>query len=130
LYQKIKLTSIATAIERRITMKTSVKTAFGLGVLASVTVASTIYYYHKKNNESVGSLIDHGIDSLEKAAFDANNAFRNAQTDAQYKARNVFKNVKYHAENIGDDINESLDNIDSEIKNVVKDIKKNVEKGV
>ena|GEM_PF-4266542 len=111
-------------------MKSTTKTAFGLGVLASITVASTAYYFYKKNNESVGSLLDHGIDSLEKAAYEANTAFRNAQTDAQYKARNVFKNVKYHAENIGEDIVDGLDNMDHEIKNVVKDIKKNVEKGV
>ena len=111
-------------------MKSSVKTAFRLGVLATVTIAGTAYYYLKKNNESVGSMLDKGIDQLEDAAYQANAAFKNAQTDAQNKTRNVFKNVKYHAENFEDDVKDGLDIIDNEVRNVAKDIKKNVEKAI
>jgi uncharacterized protein (UPF0333 family) len=111
-------------------MKSSVKTAFRLGVLATITIAGTAYYYLKKNNESAGDLLDRGLDSLEDAAYQANAAFKNAQSDAQNKARNVFKNVKYHAGNLEDDLEDGIDTIDNSIRNVAKDIKKNVEKAI
>ncbi len=111
-------------------MNSSIKAAFKLGVFATITVAGTVIYYLKRNNESVGSMLDKSLDSLEDAAYEANAAFKDAQTFAQNRARSAYKNVNYHAENLGDDVKEGIDFIDSEIRNVSKDINKNVEKRI
>jgi uncharacterized protein (UPF0333 family) len=111
-------------------MKSSIKAAFKLGVFATITVAGTVIYYLRRNNETVGTVLDKSLDSLENAAYEANAAFKDAQIYAQNRARNVYKNVNYHAENLGDDVKEGIDFIGNEYRNVAKDIKKNVEKRV
>lgn len=105
-------------------MKSAIKTAFRLGVLATITVAGTVYYYLKKNSDTPGALLDRSIDSLENAAYEANIAFRDAQTFAQNKTRNEYKNVNYYAVDLGDNVKEGVKIIDNEA------FKKNVEKRV
>jgi ABC-type transporter Mla subunit MlaD len=117
-------------LERRNMMKSNTKTAFKLGVLATITVAGTIYYYISKNNKSAGAMLDKSLDSLEEAANEANRAFRDAQAYAQSKARGMFRNVQYHADNIKEGFEDGIEIIDKEITNVAKDIKKNVEKSI
>lgn len=111
-------------------MKSVIKTAFRLGVLATITVAGTVYYYLKKNSDTPGALLDRSIDSLENAAYEANIAFRDAQTFAQNKARSEYKNVNYHAVNMDANEEEGTKIMDSEAFSAVKDIKKNVKKRV
>lgn len=108
----------------------SFKSAFKLGVFATITVAATGYYFLKKNNETAGALLDRSINSLEKAANQANVALKDAQMFAQNKARNAFKNVNYHVENLKDDVKETIEGVDKGIDELAQDAKKNVEKGI
>lgn len=105
-------------------MKSAIKTAFRLGVFATITVAGTVYYFFKRNSDTPGALLDRSIDSLENAAYEANIAFRDAQTYAQNKIRNEYKNVNYHAVDLDDNVTEGIKIMDNEI------FKKNVEKRV
>lgn len=105
-------------------MKSAIKTAFRLGVLVTITVAGSVYYYFKRNSDTPGALLDRSIDSLENAAYEANIAFRDAQTFAQNKTRNEYKNVNYHAVDVDDNVSESTKIMENEI------FKKNVEKRV
>ena len=95
-----------------------------------MTFAATGYYFLKKNNETAGALLDRSINSLEKAANQANTVIKDAQVFAQNKTRNAFKNVNYHVKNLKNDVIESIENIDEEIVEIAQDAENYVEKGI
>ena len=104
----------------------SFKRAFQLGVFATITVAGTVYYFLKKNNVTAGTFLDKSIESVEDAAFQANAAFKNAQN----KARKLFRSSNHHVENLKEDIKREVEFLDNEIQDAVKEVKRNVEKGI
>jgi F0F1-type ATP synthase membrane subunit b/b' len=111
-------------------MKSNTKVKMRWGMLTTIAFAGIVYYYLKKNDKSASELLDDSIDSLEDAAQETKEAFKDAKSYAQNKSQDAFKNAKSHAENIQDKIKEGVTSIDKEIHDATDDLKKNIKKSL